>query len=165
MQINQQRYDDNRHYFVPFRKGNGADSDTFEVRLCEKKSNIIQQMFCRFEGTKRFYCNRETTSHMSKDGFISTYQDFYQFGLIVKHKAEKNGALPLEGAPSLYYYDILELYRSSRNIIIFRAVIAHSSPLLPSSPPHLSRACCMVLHVRRPQITGTSAKRFNSASP
>ena len=34
--------------------------------------------------------------------------------------------------------------------IIFIAVIAHSSPLLPNTPPARSSACCIVLVVIRP---------------
>ena len=49
---------------------------------------------------------------------------------------------------------------------IFMAVIAASTPLLPSFPPALSSACCKVLVVRTPKITGhLSLRAFKSEIP
>ena len=49
---------------------------------------------------------------------------------------------------------------------IFIAVIAASSPLFPCIPPALSLACCNVLVVNTPKITGhESGIRFNSVTP
>ena len=44
-------------------------------------------------------------------------------------------------------------------LAIFMAVIAPSTPLFPSIPPALSRACCKVLVVSTPKITGQPSVR------
>ena len=41
----------------------------FEVSLGEKRSDVIQQVFCRFEGAMGFHCNREATKQMTKRRF------------------------------------------------------------------------------------------------
>ena len=43
--------------------------NSFEVSLGEKRPNIIQQMFCCFDGAMGFHCNREATEQMSKIWF------------------------------------------------------------------------------------------------
>ena len=35
----------------------------------EKRSDVIQQVFCRFEGAMGFHCNREATKQMTKRRF------------------------------------------------------------------------------------------------
>ena len=46
-----------------------------------------------------------------------------------------------------------ELVCFLRAIILMQA-IAHSIPLLPCLPPERSMACCIVLSVKTPKITG-----------
>ena len=49
--------------------------------------------------------------------------------------------------------------------VILSAVAAHSLPLLPITPPARSYACCMLLVVMTPNITGTCVCKFNSVTP
>ena len=48
---------------------------------------------------------------------------------------------------------------------ILIAAMAHSIPLLPSFPPDRSIACCKVLSVSRPKITGMLSVIFSCVIP
>ena len=59
--------------------------NSFEVSLGEKRSDIIQHMFCHFEGAMGFHCNREVTKQMKKEGFISAEQSNDRFGVYLRY--------------------------------------------------------------------------------
>ena|GEM_PF-7120236 len=74
---------------------------------------------------------------------------------------------PVFGPPSPHTSDASSTYLLILlfSAAIFKAAIAHSSPLLPYFPPDLSIACCSEFTVSNPKIKGISYDRFSSEMP
>ena len=81
----------------------------------------------------------------------------------------------IKGETDHFDFANLNLFLSEENIFqyffylfkcaIFIAVIADSTPLFPCFPPDLSIACCSILSVKTPNITGMFNCKFRSFIP